>query len=186
MLQMKLDNRWKIYFKGSALFDPFWCREGSLVICDGQLSFSQRKSQIDPSSLLLDTFSKSSTLPWQNWQHTASWSFSRSFFPATIVFQFLYDAGPLATSSLAWPLRGLKSSLRSLKLVKLDSALVSMGFSGAFSSFSHFLYCSRSPFCSLLISKLTLCKTTLSSSFVLESRTKTDKLCTSFFLEFLF
>ena len=62
------------------------------------------------------------------------------------------------------------------KFVKLDFAVVSMGFSEALSSFSHFLDCSRSPCRSLLISKPTLCKTILSSSFVLESRTKTDKL----------
>ena len=46
-----------------------------IVICDGQFSFSQRTSQVKPSPLLLDTFPKSSTLPWQNRQHTASWSF---------------------------------------------------------------------------------------------------------------
>ena len=61
------------------------------------------------------------------------------------------------------------------KFVKLDFAVVSMGFSDALSSFSHFLDCNRSPCRSLLISKPTLCKTILSSSFVLESRTKTDK-----------
>ena len=26
-LKTRLDNRWTIYFKGSALFDPFCCRE---------------------------------------------------------------------------------------------------------------------------------------------------------------
>ena len=39
-----------------------------------------------------------------------------------------------------------------------------------------FLDCSSSPCRSLLISKPTLCKTILSSSFVLESCTKADKL----------
>ena len=42
-----------------------------------------------------------------------------------------------------------------------------------------FLDCSSSPCRSLLISKPTLCKTILSSSFVLESCTKTDKLFSS-------
>ena len=37
-----------------------------LLICDGQFSFSHRASQVEPSLLLLDTFSKSSTLPWKN------------------------------------------------------------------------------------------------------------------------
>ena len=81
-LKTKPDNRWTIYFKGSALFDPFCCLES-----DGQFSFSHRTSQVEPSQLLLDTFSKSSTLPWKNRQQTASWSFSWSFFPATIDFQ---------------------------------------------------------------------------------------------------
>ena len=42
-----------------------------------------------------------------------------------------------------------------------------------------FLDCSSSPCRSLLISKPTLCKTILSSSLVLESCTKTDKLLLS-------
>ena len=40
--------------------------KASLVICNGQFSFSHRTSQVEPSPLLLDTFSKSSTLPWKN------------------------------------------------------------------------------------------------------------------------
>ena len=44
--------------------------KGSLVICDGQFSFSQRTSQVEPSPVLLDTFSKILTLPWENRQHT--------------------------------------------------------------------------------------------------------------------
>ena len=43
-------------------------------MCNGQ--FSHRTSQVEPSPLLLDTFFKSSTLPWKNRQQTASWSFS--------------------------------------------------------------------------------------------------------------
>ena len=35
-----------------------------IVVCDGQFSFSQRTSQVEPSPFLLDTFSKSPTLPW--------------------------------------------------------------------------------------------------------------------------
>ena len=81
-LKTKPDNRWTIYFKGSALFDPFCCLES-----DGQFSFSHRTSQVEPSQLLLDTFSKSSILAWKNWQQTASWSFSWSFSPATTDFQ---------------------------------------------------------------------------------------------------
>ena len=63
----KPGNRWTIHFKGSALFDPFCYLE---IIGDGQFSFSLRTSQVEPSQLLLDTFSKSSILPWKNWQQT--------------------------------------------------------------------------------------------------------------------
>ena len=38
-LKTKPDNRWTIYFKGSALFDPSVVEKASLVICDGQFSF---------------------------------------------------------------------------------------------------------------------------------------------------
>ena len=59
----------------------------SLFICDRQFLFSQRTRQVEPSPLLLDLFSKSSTLPLQNWQHTAYWRFSWSFSPATVDFR---------------------------------------------------------------------------------------------------
>ena len=38
-------------------------QKGSLVICDGQFSYLQRTGQVEPSPVLLDTFSKSLTLP---------------------------------------------------------------------------------------------------------------------------
>ena len=64
------------------------------------------------------------------------------------------------------------------KLMKVDQFCGC--FNGFFQELCHllaiFVDCSRSPCRSLLISKPTLCKTILSSSFVLESRTKTDKL----------
>ena len=62
------------------------------------------------------------------------------------------------------------------KLVKLDSAVVSMVFQELCHLLAILLDCSSSPCRSLLISKPTLCKTILSSSFVLETCTKTDKL----------
>ena len=67
------------------------------------------------------------------------------------------------------------------KPVKLDSAVVSMVFQELCHLLAILLDCSGSPCRSLLISKPTLCKTILSSSFVLQSCTKTDKL---FFLAF--
>ena len=67
------------------------------------------------------------------------------------------------------------------KLVKLDSEVVSTLFQELCHLLAIFLDCSSSPGRSLLISKPTLGKTILSSSFVLESCTKTDKLSFFFF-----
>ena len=59
-------------------------------------------SQFEPSPLLLDTFFKSSTLPWKNRQQTASWSFSWSFFPATIDFQNSTSSDFYMARDLSW------------------------------------------------------------------------------------
>ena len=118
----KPNNRWTIYF--CSLLCSFLSFVEKAYDCDGQFSFPHQTSQVEPNALLLNTFSKSSTCSWKNRQQTASWSLSWSFSPATIDFQNspsfdFYMARdlsrPLATSSLAWPLGGLKSSLRSLR-----------------------------------------------------------------------
>ena len=62
------------------------------------------------------------------------------------------------------------------KLVKLVFSVVSMVLQELFHLLAIFHDCSSSPCRSLLISKPTLCKTILSSYFVLESCTKTNKL----------
>ena len=62
------------------------------------------------------------------------------------------------------------------KLIKLDSAVASMVFKELCHLLAILLDCISSPCRSLLISKPTICKTILSSSFFLESCTKTDKL----------
>ena len=110
------------------------------LICDGQFSFSHRASQVETSPLLLDTFSKSSTFPWKNWQQTASWSFSWSLVSrynrlSRQSFVRLYGAGPLATSSLAWLLRGQKSLPSSLRNSLNSIPRWFQWFSGALSSF---------------------------------------------------
>ena len=106
----------------------FCCRESLLsyfFTATGSFHF-------EPSQLLLDTFSKSSTLPWKNRQQNASWSFSWSCSPATIDFQ-------KSPSSDFYMARDLSRICRSLgRFVQLDFAVVSMGFSEALSSFSHF------------------------------------------------
>ena len=76
---------------------------------------------LSQANFYLTHFLKVSTLPWKNWQQTASWSFSWSFSPATIDFQnspssdFYMAPGPLATLSPTWPLRGQKSLPGSLR-----------------------------------------------------------------------
>ena len=110
--------------------------KASLVICKEQFSFLHRTSQVELSSLLLDTFFKSSTLPWKNRQQTASWSFFLKLLSRynrlskQSFVRFQYCAGLLVTSPLAWLLRGLKSSLSSLanSWNSIPRYLVSMGF----------------------------------------------------------
>ena len=132
-------------------------RKPSLLICDGQFSFSHRTSKVEPIQLLLDTFSKSSTLSWKNWQQTASWSFSWSFSPSTIDFQNSPSFDFYMTRDLSWLHRSPTSSrpkkLASLakKIVKLDSAAVSMVFQELCHLLAIFLDCSSSPYRSLLI-----------------------------------
>ena len=87
----------------------------------GSFHFRTGQAKSEPGPLFLDTFSKSSTLPWKNWQETASWSFflkllsRHNILSKQSFVRFLYGAGPLATSSPAWPLRGQKSLPRSLR-----------------------------------------------------------------------
>ena len=59
-------------------------------------------SQVEASPLLLDTFFKSSTLPWKNRQQTASWSLSWSFFSATINFQNSTSSDFYMARDLSW------------------------------------------------------------------------------------
>ena len=83
---------------------------------------------------LSKAFSKSSTLPWKNWQQTASWSFSWSFSPATIDFQnspssdFIWRRTSCDFVARLTVSRPKKLALLAKKLVKLDSAVVSMFF----------------------------------------------------------
>ena len=55
-LKTKPDNRWTIYFKGSALFDPFCCRESFM-----SFSYLQRAVFIfalDKPSWAMSTFTR--------------------------------------------------------------------------------------------------------------------------------
>ena len=132
-LKTKPDNR----FISKALLCSILSvvEKASLVICNGQFSFSHRTSQVEPSPLLLDTFFKSSTLPWKNRQQTASWSFSWSFFPAKKNFKavlrsiFVWRG---TSRDFASRLAAKKLAPLANELVEHDSAVVSIGFSGAF------------------------------------------------------
>ena len=74
-------------FQRLCSIDPFCCLESIITyLRRADFIFAPGKpSWAKPT--VLDTFSKSSTLPRKNWQQTASWSFSWSFSPATIDFQ---------------------------------------------------------------------------------------------------
>ena len=119
--------------------------KASLVICNGQFSFSQRTSQVEPSPLLL----KSPTLPWKNRQQTASWSFSWRFFLKTVLRPTFIWRGNSRDFVSRFSCRLAASRPKKLTplantLVKLDSAVVSMGFSGALSlSLIHIWRCRR-------------------------------------------
>ena len=127
----KPDNRWTIHFKDSALFDPFCCRERIISYLRWAVFIFTMDKPIwaKPSFtwyifLKFDTsLAKSTTICLLEFFYRLS---KKSF------VRFLYGVGPLATSSLAWWFRSLKSSL------KLDSAVVSIGSSETFLSFSHF------------------------------------------------
>ena len=99
-----------------------WERGWILLLSRKHLQlFATGSFHFEPSQLLLDKFAKSSTLPWKNRQQTASWSvflklLSRyNRLSKTSFVRCLYGAGPVANLSLAWPPRGVKSSLRLLR-----------------------------------------------------------------------
>ena len=93
----KPDNRWTIYFQGSALFDPFRCRESVIYLQRVVFIFAP-----DKPSWAKPTFARYSTLPCKNRQQTASWSFSWSFFPATIDFQNSTSSDFYMARDLSW------------------------------------------------------------------------------------
>ena len=139
-LQTKPDNRWTIYFKSPVLFDPFCCRERIIsYLRRAVFIFAPNKPSWAKPTFTRYIFSKFDT-------SLARYRFLEFFLKLLPRYnrlsknsfvRFLYGAGPLPTSSLTWPLRGLKSSLHSLRN-SWNSAVVSMGFSEALSSFSHF------------------------------------------------
>ena len=89
---------------------------------------------------------------------------------------------PKKLAPLAKKLVKLHSTVVSMVLQELWHllAMVSMVLQKLWHLLAIFLDCSSSPCRSLVISKPTLCKTILSSSFVLESCTTTDKLFSFF------
>ena len=112
--------------------------KGSLVICDRKFSFSHRTSRVEPSPLLRDNFLKDrdfpgkiDNIPLPGVSLEVSLPLQYRLSKKSLV-RFLYGAGPLATSSLTRP-KTLAPIAK--KLVKLISAVVSVGFSEALSSF---------------------------------------------------
>ena len=119
-LKTKLDNRLTIYFKGFAMFDPFCCRESVI----SYLQWAVFIFALDKPSWAKPTFTRYISLKVRHFPGKvdnkplpgvfleASFRYNRR--SKQYFIRFLYGAGPLVTSSLAWLLRSLKSSLRSL------------------------------------------------------------------------
>ena len=119
-LKAKPDNRWTIYFKGSALFDPFCCRESVITYLQRAVFiFAPVKPSWAKPTFTRYIFSKFDTSLEKSTTNRFLEFFLKLLFhynrlSKQYFVRFLYGAGPLVTLSLAWPLRGLKSSLCSL------------------------------------------------------------------------
>ena len=142
-LKTKPDNRWTIYFKGSALFDPFCCRESIISYLQRAVSAPDKPSWAKP------TFTRYIVLkvwhfPWKINNKPLPGGFSWSVFPAIIHFQNSNSSD----FYMAWNSRDFISRLAALRskklaplaieLMTLNSTVASMGVSGALSSLSHF------------------------------------------------
>ena len=121
-------------FQRLCSIDPFCCLESIITyLRRADFIFAPGKpSWAKPT--VLDTFSKSSTLPRKNWQQTASWSFSCSFSPATIAFKtvlrpiFIWRGTSRDLIARSTASRPKKLAPLAKKLVKLDSAVASIVF----------------------------------------------------------
>ena len=138
-LEKKPDNRWTIHFKGSALFHPFCCRENFIsylqrAVFTGQAKLGQahfysihflkvRHFPLEKSTTnrFLEFFLKLLFLFKTALRPIFIWRGTSRFFVSRLAASRPKKLFPLVN-----------------ELVKLDSAVVSMGFSGALSSFSHF------------------------------------------------
>ena len=119
-LKTKPDHRWTIYFKGSALFDPFCCRESVIsylqrAVCifePDKLSWAKPTFTRYVFSKFDTSLEKSTTNRFMEFFLKLLFHYNR--LSKQYFVRFLYGAGTFVTLSLALPLRGLKSSLRSL------------------------------------------------------------------------
>ena len=119
-LKTKPDNRWTIYFKGSAPFDPFCCRESFVRYLQRALFiFAPVKLSWAKPTFTRYIFYKFNT----SLEKSAANHFPEFFLKLLSSYnrlskqyfvRFLWGAGPIVTLSLPWLLRGLKSSLRAL------------------------------------------------------------------------
>ena len=137
----KNETRQQIYFKGSSLFDPFCCLESIYLFATGSSHFRTGQAKMSQAHFYSIHFLKVQHFPGKinrflefflkllfHYNRLSKQSFVR----------FLYGAGPLATLSRTWPLRGQQSLPRSLRNSLNSIPGGFNGFSGALSSFSHF------------------------------------------------
>ena len=119
-LKTKPNNRWTIYFKGSALCDPFCFRESFISYLQRVVFiFAPNKPSWAEPTCTRYIFYKFDTSLENSTANRFLEFFLKLFsrynrISKQYFVRFLYGVGPLVTLSLAWLLRGLKSSLCSL------------------------------------------------------------------------
>ena len=90
-------------------------RKHHYLFATGSFHFRTGQAKLSQAHFYsIQSFSNSSTLPWKNWQQTASWSFSWSFSPTTIDFQ----NSPSSDFYMAWDLSLLRRPPSSLHAQK--------------------------------------------------------------------
>ena len=151
-------------------------QKASLLICDGSFHFRTGQAKLSQAHSYSIHFLKVRHFPGKIGNKPLPGVFLEASLPLqqtvkTVLRRTSRDFVARLTAS-----QPKKVAPLAKKLVKLDSAVVSTFFQELCHLLVIFLDCSSSPCRSLLISKPTLCKTMLSSSFLLKSCTKTDKL----------
>ena len=135
-LKTKPDNRWTIYFKGSALFDPFCCLE-SILFAAGSFHFHTGQAKLRQAHFHSIHFLQVRYFPGKIDNRPLPGVFLEVLRP------ILLWRGTSRDYVARLPLRGQKKlAPLAKKLFKLDSAVVSMFFQELCHLLAIFLDCS--------------------------------------------